>query len=92
MKLPVLYDSLTREQKREVRGEYVKLQNNLCFFCKRNLNSTPIEDVDIDWSLFPRGRGFLKYPIHLQHDHTMGYTEGAAHAYCNAKAWFLYGR
>jgi hypothetical protein len=34
----------------------------------------------------------LKSPIHLQHDHDTGLTEGAVHAYCNAVLWQYEGR
>ena len=39
----------------------------------------------IDWDLFPEN--FLKAPIHLQHNHNTGMTEGAVHNYCNAVMW-----
>ena len=57
-------------------------------FCNCNLSEPPPEKITstwIDWSLFPSN--FLKYPIHLQHNHDSGLTEGAVHAYCNAYMW-----
>ena len=88
MKLPAKYDSLTWQRKREARETYVKLQNGQCFFCKEEL-SLPVPDrikqKEINWKLFPEG--FLKYPVHLQHNHETGLTEGAVHNYCNAVMW-----
>jgi hypothetical protein len=86
--LPVDYTELTWRERRSVREEYVLRQNNLCFYCKGSLTELPpdwVLDHEIDWDLFPPQ--FLKYPIHLQHDHDTGMTEGAVHAYCNAVMW-----
>lgn len=86
--LPTDYTKLTKEERREVRLQYIKEQNNLCFYCKENLNNNPPSEVlskQINWKLFPKQ--FLKHPIHLQHDHYTGMTEGAVHAYCNAVMW-----
>jgi len=44
----------------------------------------------IDWSYFPEN--FLNYPIHLQHNHNSGLTEGAVHNYCNAVMWQYEGK
>ena len=41
-------------------------------------------------STFPQN--FLQYPIHLQHNHDTGMTEGAVHNYCNAVMWQYEGR
>lgn len=93
MELPVYYDNLLAKQKAEVRAEYIKRQDGKCFWCKCPLHSPPpkrITDKKIRWSLFPPN--FLKYPIHLQHDHDTGLTEGAVHAYCNAVMWQYHGR
>ena len=93
MKLPTLYKDLTSWERREVRNEYVRLQNNNCFFCKQSLSTEPPKKVlnkEINWKLFPKN--FLKYPVHLQHCHKTGWTEGAVHAYCNAVMWQYYGR
>ena len=49
-----------------------------------------IKNKKINWKLFPPN--FLKYPIHLQHCHKTGWTEGAVHAYCNAVMWQYEGR
>jgi len=88
MDLPVYYKKLTRQEKRLVREEYKKRQNNKCFYCGGDLDSDPppfIMKRKINWYYFPKD--FLKYPIHLQHDHKTGMTEGAVHAYCNAVMW-----
>ena len=93
MELPVLYDSLSIEEKKIVREEYVRRQNNRCFFCGNSLLSSQPDDERINWEMFPGGKeGFLKYPVHLQHDHRTGMTEGAVHSICNALYWCLYGR
>lgn len=86
--LPTNYTELTWQERKEVREEYIKLQENKCFFCKEKLNlpaPKKITSKKIDWSYFPPN--FLKYPVHLQHNHTTGMTEGAVHAYCNAVMW-----
>ena len=88
MKLPTDYTELKPEERRMVREEYIKLQKDKCYFCKSNLSEPApkeITDKKIDWSLFPDN--FLKYPIHLQHNHNTKMTEGAVHNYCNAVMW-----
>lgn len=90
---PVDYDKLTPAERRKVREEYVKEQGNLCYYCNSSLSNSPpdyIIEQKINWNLFPPG--FLKSPIHLQHNHTTGMTEGAVHAYCNAVMWQYEGR
>lgn len=87
-KLPTDYTKLKIEEKRLVRLQYIKQQNNKCFYCNEDLNKNVpkhILDKKINWSLFPRE--FLKAPIHLQHCHKTNMTEGAVHAYCNAVMW-----
>ena len=89
--LPVKYSELTREERRSVREEYIRLQEGKCFFCKGDLQKEPpkrITKKPIQWEYFPSN--FLQYPIHLQHDHDTGMTEGAVHAYCNAVMWQYY--
>lgn len=93
MKLPVDYTKLTPFQRKQVREEYIKLQNNKCYYCGEDLNKKApdrITNKPINWSLFPPN--FLKYPIHLQHDHYNNMTEGAVHNYCNAVMWQYEGR
>lgn len=93
MKLPVNYDELESYQRREVREEYVRIQSGNCFYCLHTLSENApmhITNKPINWKLFPAN--FLKYPVHLQHDHKTGMTEGAVHAYCNAVLWQYEGR
>jgi hypothetical protein len=87
-KLPVDYRNLAWFEKREVREQYMKEQNNICMYCGADLRVTPptkITDKKIDWRLFPEN--FLQSPVHLQHNHKTGMTEGAVHNYCNAVMW-----
>lgn len=91
--LPVEYDKLHWSDKKRVREQYVEEQDGKCFYCKEFLDGQPPESVTkktINWSLFPPN--FLKHPVHLQHDHITGLTEGAVHAYCNAVLWQYHGR
>lgn len=91
--LPALYDKLDAMHKRIVREKYIKEQDGKCFFCHNSLEEEPpktITDKPINWELFPPE--FLRYPIHLQHDHKTGLTEGAVHAFCNAYMWNYYRR
>jgi hypothetical protein len=93
MELPVKYHDFSFMERRKIREEYIRLQNGMCFFCKASLSGSPPEDVmekTVDWKLFPEG--FMDNPIHLQHDHSSGLTEGAVHAYCNAVWWQYHGR
>lgn len=92
-KLPVLYSKADAQQRREVREQYVKQQNGLCYWCKSPLDRKPPKEITrkkINWKLFPPN--FLRYPVHLQHDHSSDLTEGAVHAYCNAVMWQYHGR
>ena len=91
--LPINYDSLTPKKRKEVREQYIREQGYLCFYCKGNLSKEPpeyITEKSINWYNFPIN--FLNAPIHLQHDHDTGMTEGAVHAYCNAVMWQYEGR
>lgn len=91
--LPIDYTKLAPQQRREVRLQYIKQQNNKCFYCNYSLDeSVPkyIIDKNINWKLFPPN--FLQHPIHLQHNHNSGMTEGAVHAYCNAVMWQYEGK
>jgi len=90
MKLPVEYSELDWQERRAVREQYIELQDGKCMFCKKPLKSKPKQDKKIDWSLFPEN--FLRYPVHLQHDHDTDLTEGAVHAYCNAVMWQYHNR
>lgn len=93
MDLPVDYTLLTREMRRKVRMEYVKRQNNKCWYCNQDLDGEPAErctKLRINKRLFPEG--FFEHSVHLQHDHNTGLTEGAVHAVCNAVLWQYHGR
>lgn len=93
MKLPQDYTKLTGKQRRLVREEYVRIQDNKCCYCQESLDRPPRADVSmkpINWGLFPEG--FMNHPVHLQHDHDTGMTEGAVHSLCNAVLWQYNGR
>ena len=88
MKLPVKYTDLHWTERRKVREQYIEEQDHICLYCKCSLDEPPPDGITskrINWRLFPKD--FLKYPIHLQHNHTTGMTEGAVHNYCNAVMW-----
>lgn len=92
-KLPVNYTKLEWQERRAVREQYIAEQNNMCHYCNQPLDKPPPSEVatkKIDWSKFPNN--FLRYPVHLQHSHVTGMTEGAVHAYCNAVMWQYEGR
>lgn len=91
--LPALYEKLSWQQRAQARQQYAKLQHYECLFCGHSLYQKPpkeLTDLPIDWDLFPPA--FTKYPIHLQHNHETGLTEGAVHAFCNAFMWHYYRR
>lgn len=95
MKLPIQYSKLDwrKGEKALVRNQYIEIQKGLCYYCGNLLTKEPpkkITDKNINWNLFPKG--FLNYPIHLQHNHKTDMTEGAVHAYCNAVLWQYEGR
>lgn len=86
--LPILYHSLTWQERRQVRIKYIKIQKGMCAYCNEKLTENPPEKitcVKVQWSLFPKN--FLKYPIHLHHNHETGMTIGAVHSLCNAVSW-----
>ncbi len=91
--LPVIYDALHYTERRAVREQYIKEQEGLCWWCGLALEDKPPIEIlhkSLDMKLFPQG--FLEHPIHLQHDHSTGLTEGAVHAYCNGVMWQYYER
>ncbi len=91
--LPVNYTKLHWTEKKHVRNQYVKEQEYKCYYCGCNLNESPPKEIinkEINWDLFPEN--FLQYPIHLQHNHSTGMTEGAVHNYCNAVMWQYEGK
>lgn len=92
MKLPVNYKDLHWSKIKEVREEYVRIQNGKCCYCDGPLGGPPSKDVaraSINKSLFPST--MFKYPIHLHHDHDTGMTIGAIHSRCNAYLWQYHG-
>ena len=93
MELPVEYDKLTANGRRAVKAEYIRQQKGKCWYCREDLYAEPPERIKkfrINLKWFPEG--FMNNPIHLQHDHNTGLTEGAVHALCNAVLWEYYGR
>jgi hypothetical protein len=93
MELPIDYENAHWTVRKEAREQYVVDQKGLCMYCKSRLDESPSEEITkktINWGLFPKN--FLKYPVHLQHCHKTGMSEGAVHAYCNAVLWQYEGR
>ena len=93
MKLPTRYSELTSYQKRLVREEYIKRQDGNCMYCRQPLSGPPSDYAqgrELNLTLFPAN--FLDHPVHLQHDHFTGMTEGAVHAHCNGVLWQYHGR
>lgn len=91
--LPVDYTKINQLERKKVREQYIEEQEGKCYFCGSSLfEKVPKEvlDKEINWDLFPPF--FLKAPIHLQHNHNTGMTEGAVHGYCNAVLWQYHGR
>lgn len=86
--LPVNYNTISVTQRKLVREQYIKIQQNICYYCKKSLDGPPsqqIKKLKIHKYLYPPN--FFKYPIHLHHDHNTGMTIGAVHNYCNAVLW-----
>lgn len=85
---PMNYDLLTQPERAQLRAEYVKAQGGMCSHCGEPLGAPPSEGMlarAINLELFPPN--FLRYPVHLHHDHETGMTLGAVHARCNAVLW-----
>lgn len=93
--LPARYSKLSKKQRVAVREAYIERQNGLCSHCGHPLHEQPpfsITDKIIRWEAFPGGRaGFLRYPVHLHHNHHTDFTIGAVHSYCNAVLFQYYG-
>ncbi len=88
MKLPVNYNDIHYTTRKLVREEYIRRQKGLCYYCNSSITQKPPKEIlnkSINWRLFPKN--FLKYPIHLHHNHNTGMTIGAVHNYCNAVLW-----
>jgi hypothetical protein len=89
---PQNYHSLTYPERKQLRLRYVEAQGGNCRFCKAPLAGPPpawVKRKRINWDLFPEG--FLRWPVHLHHDHQTGMTIGAVHALCNAVLWCYHG-
>ena len=84
------YTKLNWQERRTLREKYIAEQNNKCYWCGVSLKEEPIKDKEINAKLFPQN--FMDHPIHLQHCHKTGMTEGAVHAYCNAVMWQYHQR
>jgi hypothetical protein len=90
--IPARYDDLSPSERREVRERYIEQQGGVCHYCGSQLDQLAPRSVRqkrINWSKFPPN--FLRYPVHLHHDHQTGLTIGAVHAYCNAVLWQYHG-
>lgn len=91
-KLPANYNALTQQERRAVREEYGRRQGGLCSHCSAPLDGPPEKKIlatKINLDLFPPN--FLKWPVHLHHDHLTGKTIGAVHSRCNAVLWEHHG-
>lgn len=91
--LPAKYSKLTQPERASVRQRYVTKQEGLCWFCKEALDDRPSDKVSkakLNMNLFPAG--FLRYPVHLHHDHKTDFTIGAVHSECNAYLWQYLGQ
>ena len=92
LELPQDYNKLNSYQRKEVRGEYIKRQEGLCYHCNEPLGgpaSATVLDQAVNKNLFPEK--FFDHPIHLHHNHVTGATIGAVHCYCNAVLWQYHG-
>lgn len=87
--LPAIYKELTPAERREVRLEYILLQEGRCWHCDGSLEVPPQHAKPVNKKLFPEG--FFGWPVHLHHDHKTGLTIGAVHALCNAILWQYHG-
>lgn len=90
--LPAVYADMEWWERRDVRNEYVRVQDGKCHHCGSSLDDEPPKHItgkEINWRLFPPN--FTKYPVHLHHSHDSGLTIGAVHALCNAVLWQYHG-
>lgn len=88
MDLPVNYEKCSRNMRRKVREEYVRLQDGNCYYCSAPLDGMPAPAIaikKITKSLYPTG--FFNHPVHLHHNHDTEMTIGAIHCHCNAVLW-----
>ena len=92
VQLPVDYNALTQPERRAVRERYAEVQGGACCHCHAPLDGEPSAEIrseSINLRLFPPH--FLKYPVHLHHNHNTGMTIGAVHARYNAVLWQYHG-
>ena len=89
MELPINYAKATQPERKLVREEYVRVQEGRCCYCNRLLTEDPPKELFLDMSRFPPG--FLRWPVHLHHDHNTDMTIGAVHGYCNGVLWQYHG-
>lgn len=92
MKLPVNYENLNWQERKQCREIYTSKQKYLCWFCGQHLYHDPPDFIlrkKINKKAFPPN--FFKWPIHLHHSHKTGLTIGAVHNYCNAVLWQYHG-
>ena len=90
--LPVKYRSLSWQERRAVREQYIAEQDGRCAHCEGFLSEPPIgpdSSKSINRRRFPKN--FFKYPVHLHHCHKSGMTIGAVHNHCNAALWQYHG-
>ena len=93
MRLPANYETLTPQERRMVREEYVRRQDGKCAHCGEPLSRSAakrVMNMPINAKLFPLN--FFKWPVHLHHCHGTGMTIGAVHCHCNAVLWQYYGK
>lgn len=91
--LPALYDKLSIPDRKRVREQYMRLQDNNCAHCGSPLSGPPRTDIaklHVRASIFPPS--FFKWPVHLHHDRRTGMTIGAVHNKCNAVLWQYHGQ
>ena len=94
--VPQKYDDLNRQQRRDLREQYVEHTKGRCLYCYERLDDEPHKFVcqsagEIVWDDLPGGKeGFLRNPVHLHHDRETGLTLAAVHALCNAHSWQFY--
>jgi hypothetical protein len=92
LKLPVNYNEISQRERKAVREEYARLQNNFCKHCGKLLSGPAPPEIlekDIQENLFPPN--FFKFPVHLHHHHETGETIGVVHCHCNAVLWQYFG-
>ena len=90
--LPAIYEELNWKERKQVREQYITLQEGKCYYCGISLNESPRDDIEmmkVHPELYPPQ--FFKNPVHLHHSHETGKTIGAVHCKCNAVLWEYLG-